>query len=40
MPDMHQDGSVAIETDDTGKSTIRVRDSIKKISGGNGKQSH
>ncbi|AWG64741.1 hypothetical protein DDT46_13675 [Mycobacteroides abscessus] len=39
-PDMHQDGSVAIETDDAGESTIRVRDNIKKISGGNGKQSH
>ncbi|HJT92880.1 MAG TPA: hypothetical protein VJ777_13180, partial [Mycobacterium sp.] len=37
-PDMHADGSVAIENTDDGPSIITVRDNVKRISGASGKR--
>jgi hypothetical protein len=37
-PDMHTDGSVAIEKTDGGPSIITVRDNVKRISGASGKR--
>jgi hypothetical protein len=37
-PDMHADGSVAIENTEDGPSIITVRDNVKRISGASGKR--
>lgn len=38
-PEMHADGSVAIESSNDGPSIITVRDNVKRISGASGKRS-